>query len=165
MFKKTYLTYGIIILFLIGGFVLIGWPREPKGKTQGSVATSSAGESSYDFGRVQINGGNVSHLYEIKNTTSDPMMIKNIYTSCMCTTAYFLKDGKRVGPFGMPGHGGSAGPAISETLAPQAKAQVEVVFDPAAHGPAGLGKIERMVTVETLDHEPMQMRFTAEVTP
>lgn len=165
MLKKSYLLYLIIFVLLVAGFILLARPGSRPGKSVGNVTTGAAGEMAYDFGSIRMNAGLVSHVYQIKNTNSDDLTITNIYTSCMCTNAYFLKDAKRVGPFGMPGHAGSSGPAIREILAPGGTAQVEVVFDPAAHGPAGLGKVERMVTVETLGHEPVQMQFTAEVTP
>lgn len=164
MFKKSYLTYGIIILLMIGGFILIGWPRQPKDRNQSQVRSSVAGETTYDFGQIKINGGNVSHVYEIKNKTDKPMTVKKMYTSCMCTTATLIRGEKRVGPFGMPGHGLSEA-KIEETLAPGETAKVEVVFDPAAHGPAGLGKVERVVTLETSDNQRMELQFKAEVTP
>lgn len=67
------------------------------------------------------------------------------------------------GPFGMPGHG--AIPTINEALEPGTEATIEVVFDPAAHGPAGVGKVNRVVTVETASGEALQLSFQATVTP
>ena len=64
----------------------------------------------------------------------------------MCTEATLVTSTGKRGPFGMPGH--APIPAISERLAPGEMAEVDVVFDPAAHGPAGIGRIERNVTVQ-----------------
>ena len=44
-------------------------------------------------------------------------------------------------------------------------AVVEVVFDPAAHGPAGIGPIERVVTIENSAGRPLELAFNATVTP
>ncbi|KKT83316.1 MAG: hypothetical protein UW81_C0021G0020, partial [Candidatus Giovannonibacteria bacterium GW2011_GWC2_44_9] len=41
----------------------------------------------------------------------------------------------------------------------------EVVFDPAAHGPAGVGRIERAVYLENSASEALQLKFSATVTP
>jgi hypothetical protein len=81
----------------------------------------------------------------------------------MCTTALLVKGVKQFGPFGMPGH--APIPAIDQTLAPGERAYVEVVFDPAAHGPAGVGLIERVVTIENSAQQPVQLAFSARVTP
>ena len=42
---------------------------------------------------------------------------------------------------------------------------VEVVFDPTAHGPAGVGKIERVVTLENNSSSDLNIMFSAFVTP
>jgi hypothetical protein len=62
----------------------------------------------------------------------------------------------------MPGHGFI--PSIGEILDAGASVDVEVVFDPAAHGPAGVGRIERVVTLENSAGAPLEFRFSANVT-
>jgi hypothetical protein len=81
----------------------------------------------------------------------------------MCTTATLVTPSGRRGPFGMPGH--TPIPSIRERLAPGEMAQVEVVFDPAAHGPAGVGRIDRTVTLQNDAGAPLELAFTAMVTP
>ena len=63
----------------------------------------------------------------------------------------------------MPGHGFI--PGINEAVQPGEEAEVEVVFDPAAHGTAGVGKIERLVYVENNGSRTMQFLIKASVTP
>ena len=63
----------------------------------------------------------------------------------------------------MPGHGPAA--RLEERLAPGESAQVEVVFDPAAHGPAGIGQTDRVVTIENGAGAVLELRFSALVTP
>ena len=48
----------------------------------------------------------------------------------------------------MPGHGGAV-PKINQVVAPDGSASIEVEFDPNAHGPAGIGLMERVVFLET----------------
>jgi len=63
----------------------------------------------------------------------------------------------------MPGH--TAIPNLSVQIEPGQTAEVEAVFDPAAHGPAGVGVIERQVTLELNGQSPLQLSFKAVVTP
>ena len=81
----------------------------------------------------------------------------------MCTTASLIIGDKQFGPVGMPGHG--AIPTINQTINANEEATVEVVFDPAAHGPAGVGRIERIVTLENNAGRPVVLQFAALVTP
>ena len=126
-------------------------------------AALAAGESAFDFGAISMAAGNVSHRFWFKNESAASVLIRRIYTSCMCTTATLAKGARIVGRYGMPGHGPL--PDVNETLAPGEAAYVDVVFDPAAHGPAGLGRTQRVVTIEPGAGEPLQLGFTAEVRP
>lgn len=119
--------------------------------------------SSFDFGTVSMAAGKVTHRYWIKNTGSAPITIQRLYTSCMCTTAALVKANRKYDPYGMPGHGFM--PTINAPMAPNETAIVEVVFDPAAHGPAGIGPVDRFVTLQTDREPPLELAFTAVVTP
>lgn len=135
----------------------------PLGASVGSSGTLLAEETAYDFGSISMTAGNVSRIFTIKNTGSAGVTIEKMYTSCMCTTAVLRAGGKSFGPYGMPGHGSI--PRIGRTLNAGEEAKVEVIFNPAAHGPAGVGKIARSVRIETNAGEPMELSFTALVTP
>jgi hypothetical protein len=122
-----------------------------------------AREARFEFGPISMAGGKVSHRYWFRNESAAPVLVRQVYTSCMCTTATLVKGMRIIGSYGMPGHGPL--PAVNETLAPDEAAYVDVVFDPAAHGPAGLGFTERVVTIEPAGGEPLQVGFTAYVKP
>jgi hypothetical protein len=117
----------------------------------------------YDFGNVSMAAGKVSHKFRIRNAGETATTITKLYTSCMCTEATLITPAGRKGPFGMPGHGTM--PSISERLAPGAEAQVEIVFDPAAHGPAGIGLTERIISIKSGPDQPLELRFSAMVRP
>ena len=159
---------GIAIIILIAGVVVaISKSGDPENKKanliDGFPGNLTTEESAFDFGAVSMAAGDVSHLFKVKNTSAAPVKIAKIYTSCMCTTATYVKGDKKMGPFGMPGHG--IQPKINQILEPGAEAQIEVVFDPAAHGPAGVGKIERAVYLEGESGLLLQLGFSAVVTP
>lgn len=162
---KTLLTIGGLVLAVAGGLYLLSRPQARPASPEQKVLGSAHGE--YDFGQISMAKGLVSHVYEIKNDTSSPLTLTKLYTSCMCTTASLRFGDKVLGPFGMPGHGALPQASFREELAPQESASVEVVFDPAAHGPAGLGKIAREVILETGEKsgEMMKFQFTVEVIP
>lgn len=131
--------------------------------TSVSAGTLEVKEKAYDFGTISMKAGKVSHVFSLKNTGADPVTIAKMYTSCMCTTALLKTGEKQFGPYGMPGHG--AIPRIDQKVNPGEGASVEVVFDPAAHGPAGVGKIQRVVTIENNAGKPIEFQFSALVTP
>ncbi|MBI4294305.1 MAG: DUF1573 domain-containing protein [Betaproteobacteria bacterium] len=161
---------GLFVL-AIGAVIITGIPKPaPNTPANTPVAVESrsngaftVSETKYDFGKISMAAGKVTHRYRIANAGADPIVIRKLYTSCMCTTAALVKGVRKFDPYGMPGHG--AIPTLNESLAPKEVALIEVVFDPAAHGPAGVGPIERVVTVENSSGQPLELAFSAVVTP
>lgn len=125
--------------------------------------TLAAPKSFFNFGNVSMAAGRVSHRFRIRNTGSAAVTVTMLYTSCMCTEATLITPAGKKGPFGMAGHGTIR--SINERIAPGTEALVEVVFDPAAHGLAGLGPVERIVTVKNDAGRPVELRFRATVRP
>lgn len=155
----------VAIIIIAGGIVWLGRPA--KDQTASPVLDSNgileAEETDFDFGSISMAAGNVRHAFKVKNNSPDQVVIGKMYTSCMCTTAFLGMGDKKFGPYGMPGHGFI--PKINETLSPGGEAIVEVVFDPAAHGPAGVGPIRRSITIENNGVESLELMFSAVVTP
>ncbi len=173
MKTNTSIFFLAAVIVVIGAIWVIGTqpsvtqnnaPERSRSDSARGAESLSADESFFNFGSISMAAGKVSHAYKIKNTGSDPIAVKKIYTSCMCTTAKLIMKEGSAGPFGMPGH--AAIPTISERIAPNEEASVEVVFDPAAHGPGGVGKVRRVVYIETdAQKEPFELSFEANVTP
>ena len=118
---------------------------------------------SLDLGTVSMAAGKVRFSYLIKNGGPESLTINRIYTSCMCTNATLVTTSERKGPFGMPGH--HLPTTLKAALAAGETANLEVLFDPAAHGPSGLGRIERFVTVESAEAPPLELRMVVMVQP
>lgn len=155
-----------VIAILLGIFISQEKTTKPRPDTARQLAAVSplvSPDPFFDFGKISMAAGKVSHKFTIENTGQTALTITKLYTSCMCTVATLITLAGKKGPFGMPGH--AAIPSISETLAPGGRARVEIVFDPAAHGPAGVGRIERVITVETKAGKPLELGFVAMVTP
>lgn len=158
---------GVVVL---GGLFWLGKSAQtdtdgttPLGASVGGSGMLVATETAYDFGTISMKAGTVSRTFTIKNTGTASVTVEKMYTSCMCTTALLKAGGKAFGPYGMPGHGFI--PRIGRMFNAGEEAEVEVVFDPAAHGPAGVGKIARVVRIETDAGEPLEFSFSAVVTP
>lgn len=81
----------------------------------------------------------------------------------MCTEATLVEGGERFGPFGMIGHGTI--PEINRMVEPGRGVLVEAVFDPNAHGPAGIGRINRVISVVVGSRAIVELKLTAYVTP
>jgi len=161
-----------VIVILLGIYVARENAAPSKSESNQPVATASpvaaagalvSNDSYFNFGDISMAAGNVSHRFAIENTGGTPITLTKLYTSCMCTTATLITLAGRKGPFGMPGH--TPIPGITEILAPEGRAQVEIVFDPKAHGPAGVGRIERVITVENSAGKPLELGFVAMVRP
>ena len=169
--------YGLISLtavaIAVGVFVSQQKAAKPKAAAPAAQAAPAAkaapagplvaAKPSYDFGKISMAAGKVSHKYWISNESGAPVTINKIYTSCMCTEATLITPSRKKGPFGMPGHG--VAPTISEPVAPGQAVQIEVVFDPAAHGPSGVGPIDRIVTIDNDRGRPLELQMAALVRP
>lgn len=164
--KKTIIGM-IIAIGVLGGIVWLAQPDSQAAKTatvlQNSEGILNTEHANFDFGTVSMAAGEVKHEFKIKNTGSGAVTINKMYTSCMCTVATLWMRGERFGPYGMPGHGFI--PKIEQSINPNEEVIVEVVFDPAAHGPAGVGRIQRVVTIENDSGQPLELQFAALVTP
>ncbi|MEK7478099.1 MAG: DUF1573 domain-containing protein [Patescibacteria group bacterium] len=169
MNKNNIISGVIIAVLLLGGVVWVTLSSGDSRTNKTPVASSSKGkltlpEANYDFGTISMAKGNVSHIFKVKNEGPETVNLSRLYTSCMCTTATLKVKGSQDGPFGMQGHGFV--PLISRDLKSGEEAEVEAIFDPTAHGPAGVGKIERVIMLENnTSDNPISINFSANVTP
>lgn len=164
MKNSQLLIYGAFLLLVVAGLAFIAKDDTPTA----SVATNGASvlaatEDFFDFGTINMRDGKVSRVFIVQNDGAGTMVIQSAYTSCMCTEAYITDAaGKQHGPFGMPGH---TSPRTNITVAAGESVSVEAVFDPAAHGPSGVGLAERSIYLETNSAEKprVELKFRAVV--
>lgn len=165
MKNKTVITWALIIVGLFG---LMWWggqsqaslPSQEQTETQ-SVLTSD--KTLFEFGTISMAKGLVSTVFKVTNPTENDINVESVTTSCMCTKAYVLKGSDRKGPFGMPGHG--VVPKANEVIKAGETRDIEVVYDPAAHGPAGVGPIDRFVFLQDTSGAVLRLEIKAVVTP
>lgn len=156
-------------MFAAFGFII--WLAQPADQSvnQTASAVGSLGQilssdmAYFDFGEISMANGKVSHKFNVKNVGSSGALLTKLYTSCMCTTAELLMADQSYGPFGMPGHGFS--PKMNVALDVGEEVGVEVIFDPNAHGPAGVGRIDRKIYLENNLGSPLELAISATVIP
>ena len=162
----------IITIFAVIGLALLMWwgksVQDPISGDSNFTANQESplitSERLYDFGTISMASGNVTKIFEVTNSTVKDIIIESVVTSCMCTVAYIeTKDGEK-GPFGMPGHGGQV-PKVNEIIKAGETRNVRVVYDPNAHGPAGVGQIDRLITIADSFGNMLNLEIKALVTP
>lgn len=147
MGKDMKILIGSIVFtfVLIIGFAV--WQAK-KPQSQTTVNTAVLGVTAtpefYNLGNVAINGGLVTREYEVKNTSDKTLKLSRIATSCMCTTAKVKMGESESRFFGME-MSGDRNPQVSLEIKPGETGKVTVQFDPAAHGPTGVGPFDRIV--------------------
>lgn len=135
-----------------------------QGGSQGEQSVLKATETIYDFGTISMKNGLVTNEFVITNPTERSIGIRGLVTSCMCTAAYLVRpDGTTYGPFGMPGMGSL--PPLDDIVAPGESRVLRVVYDPNAHGPAGVGRIDRFIKITDESGAALEFEILANVTP
>lgn len=162
--KKTIIITLLIVVGLIG---LVWWGsknQKPPIESSGEKSVLTTSQNLYDFGTISMKDGDVIKEFIITNPTDKDIFVPTIVTSCMCTKAFIVKpDGTTKGPYSMPSMG-YVWPS-DETVKAKDNMIVRVVYDPNAHGPAGVGFIDRFITITDESGNELQLEIKATVTP
>lgn len=153
-----------VVFFFAWGRSANAVPQTPAAGESGAASPLVASETLYDFGTISMKDGNVTKEFTVSNPTSDDLFLSTVLTSCMCTSAFIVRpDGELSGPFKMPGMGFV--PPANETIKAGESRIIRVVYDPNAHGPAGVGPIARQVTLTLDNGAALNLGIKALVTP
>ncbi len=140
-----------------------GVPQVSSAETKKATSTLVAAEVLYDFGTISMKNGLVDHVFKITNAGVRDVNVKKITTSCMCTSAYIKSASGEKGPFGMEGMGYV--PPADELIKAGDARNVRVVYNPNAHGPAGVGVIDRLIYLADDAGGVFTLEIKAVVTP
>ncbi|MEK7117139.1 MAG: DUF1573 domain-containing protein [Patescibacteria group bacterium] len=162
--NKIIIIVTLVVVSLIG---LMIWGKSAQNTVEadtGAISNLTYSEKLYDFGIISMKNGLVTKDFTVTNNTEKDIVIPSLVTSCMCTKAYFVKpDGSTKGPFGMPSMGFV--PPLNETIKVGESRVVRAVYDPNAHGPAGVGPIDRFLIMTDAVGGKLQLEIKAMVTP
>lgn len=165
--NKTIIT----IIIIAAGITGLMWWGKSIQKTTATLSSSGeasvlvASEKLYDFGTISMANGTVEGVFKITNPTLQDITLSKVETSCECTVAYVETAGGKKGPFGMPGHGGLVATRTNEVIKAGESLDIKVVYDPNAHGPAGVGSIVREVYLTDNAERTLILNIKAMVTP
>lgn len=94
----------------------------------------------FDFGDVSQKKGKVFTSFALKNEGKSDLVISKLDTSCGCTFASIIFEGKQSPFFTMPGHGSENPSWEGVAIPPGNEAELKVMYDPDVHkdfrGPA-----------------------------
>lgn len=110
-------------------------------------------EASRDLGTVSQKQGIVTTDFEFKNVGKSDLVVNKLSSSCNCTSAAVVYEGK-VGPkFAMEGHGEENPTDWEVAIKPQDSAILRVYYDPTVH-PDLEGAVTR--TVSIISNDPVE---------
>ncbi len=154
--KKIIIGLIIATLLILGGGIYVLSISSASVKiTSSQNAKISVDQKTFDWGNIPYSGGNATKAFAIKNIGSDVLQLTGVKTSCTCTKAQIVIDGKSSPYFSMH----STSSWVGE-VAPGKEAQLTVIFDPAFHGPIGVGPVERLVSMQTNDVQNPNLEFS-----
>jgi hypothetical protein len=158
MGNKNIILVGAVIissaLILLLGIGLVNSSKPATLSANSNTKIEILGAKTHDWGEIDINGGIVEKVFQIKNNGESDLVMTNFKTSCMCTETQISINGKDSPVFGMHTKSGWQG-----TLKPGETADVNVAFDPLFHGPQGTGPITRLVSFNTNDPDNKTVEF------
>lgn len=154
---------GVTLLIIVGAIFINGRSNSGGKTTSEQIEAGKIQETSgltvapqpFSLGDVPIKGGVVKFSFKLKNETGQALKLSKIETSCMCTEAAVKANGKETGFYGME-MPGMSNPQVNLAVDAGVEAELLVKFDPAAHGPEGVGPFERTVRLTFTD--PMGYR-------
>ncbi len=119
----------------------------------------------YDFGTISQSDGVVTTMFTIKNTGGSDLIIDNMDTSCMCTSASLIYNGVEGPTFSMSMHGDNP-KDYSLAIPPGESALLKVYYDPMAHGKQDTPEIRvtREITIISNDPVDFQKNVRIELT-
>lgn len=149
---------GLIVLTMLilgGGVYFLSSTATSTQVTPSQNVKVEIPERTFDWGNIPYSGGNATKTFTIKNTGTGVLQLSGVKTSCTCTKAQVTIDGKGSPYFSMHSTTGWVG-----KVAPGKEAQLLVIFDPAFHGPSGVGPVERLISLETNDIQNPSIEFS-----
>lgn len=154
--KKIIIGFIIFTLLILGvGIYILSVSTIQSQLSTSQNARVSTDHKNFDWGNISYGGGIATHTFTIKNSGSEVLKLTNIKTSCTCTQAKVEIEGKTSPLFSMH----STSSWVGE-VAPSKEAKLSVIFDPAFHGPSGVGSVERLISLETNDAANAKMEFS-----
>lgn len=141
------------VSLLAGGLMLVISASKEVAVEAAEGAKITVENDTVDWGEIKIDNGLAVANFELKNSGSETLKLFSGTTSCACTKAKVVTNDDSSGYFGMH----SKSKEVIE-IKPGESAQLVAEFDPAYHGPTGIGPINRQVTMSTNDPDNPEVK-------
>lgn len=115
---------------------------------------------SFDFGNVSQAGGTVTTLFEIKNQGQSDLIIDKLETSCGCTSASIIFQGKEGPRFTMSGRTNKNAEDWRITISAGKTAQLKVYYDPNFHQDF---RGEAIRTISVFSNDPVDFEKSVQI--
>jgi len=157
MDKKIIIIIILATILIMGGgiFFVSSTTNTPQISASQNAKVTTIDPTSADWGQIPMSKGNVTKVFNIKNTGTDTLKLFNAHTSCHCTSVSITTPTDKSPEFKMDNMTSWVG-----QVAPGKEAKVTVTFDPAFHGPDAVGPINRFIEVDTNDKADPKLTFT-----
>lgn len=126
----------------------------PAGRAGDGQGKAEVPVASFDWGTIDYGGGDAVAEFSINNPGSGTLSLSEVSTSCMCTTAQVIINENKSPYFGMHQKSSWIG-----QVPPGGEAKLKVIFDPAFHGPSGVGPVTRQIVIKTNDPQNPKLEF------
>lgn len=158
--NRLIFTILIGVVALMGsGVYLAAKLGTPANVRMNKDALLSVTETDKELGDISIDQDLVVTDFLIKNVGSESLALYNLTTSCMCTVVQ-VQIGDVISPeFKM----GDRSTYVAN-VPPGEAATIKLIFDPAFHGPNGLGEVTRQAMMRTNDPREPKLVFTMSAT-
>lgn len=153
--KATLITIASVFVILAGAAYLAFNIDANNTAPPTEKAVAIINSTSHDWQDIAIDAGNVEHTFTITNDGTENLVLSDVVTSCMCTTAQLILGDETSPIFGM--HSNSS---YTLSIPPGNSAELKAVFDPAAHGPDAIGPISRQISLNTNDQSKPEITLT-----
>ena len=155
---KFFIILSTITILILGlGVWLMAKPTSGSRLQQSAVASGGKAEvpaTSFDWGTIDYGAGDAVAEFIINNPGPGTLSLAEVGTSCMCTTAQIIINDQKSPYFGMHAKSSWVGQVPAG-----GQAKLKVVFDPAFHGPQGVGPFTRQIVMKTNDPEHPKLEF------
>ncbi|MEK7673868.1 MAG: DUF1573 domain-containing protein [Patescibacteria group bacterium] len=149
-----------ILIIVIGGVIFLsskGQVKKPEQVVLNPEAKLEISKKVADLGNMKVSDEK-SADFEIKNNGSSTLKIFNVFTSCDCTFARVLINGKESPEFNMAMHMPPDALRWAGEILPNATATIRAIYKPAVMPVFGL--VERNIMFSTNDPSNKQVELT-----
>ncbi len=154
---KKYRNYTFFLILVLAIAAFFYWRSMPLENAPIIVITPDY----HNFGMVSTAKGEVSALLAISNNGTEALVIRNMDTSCGCTSASIVSNGEEGPKFSMSMHG--TNPKNWQQVIPPGKSvQLKVYYNPRVHKDLR-GAVTRSVSIFSNDprHRKKEVTITA----